>query len=153
MESQNWAFRCYVNEKNINEIKAWVDEKGKKASAKLRRNLEILSGLPKQEWHKPHPASFVDDHIYVIRFVDHNRSQWRIYGFHEDPKKVFVMTNTGREKDNTYEPSVEQSINNALSRMESARSDWEHRTCACIFPTDGATSGVEPSCGQGRLER
>jgi hypothetical protein len=77
----------------------------KKASARLERSLDQLRPLPKMDWSKPHPASNIGHHTYVIRFKDSSSQQLRIYGHFYDPHHCFVMTADGYEKDDEYYPS------------------------------------------------
>lgn len=87
-------------------VSEWVrtERLSVKARARLDRALDHLLPLPKQDWHKPNPASSLGDNGYVIRFTDESRKQWRIFGHFHDPHSSFVMTFTGSEKDDVYEP-------------------------------------------------
>ena len=76
----------------------------KKAAAKFDRTLDHLVQVDKTSWSRPH-ASPLGDHIYVIRFTDENRTQLRVFGHFEDLEHCFVMTLSGGEKDDQYEPS------------------------------------------------
>ena len=104
-----WTYRCYVDHRERDVIDAWLCGLSKKAKARLLRTLEHLSAKPKDLWERPH-ASPLGDHIYVIRFTDENRSQWRIYGEHHDDSECFVLCCFGSERNNRYEPPSEQCL-------------------------------------------
>jgi len=131
-----WQFRCYVDEKKHSDVREFIDSLPTKTKARLKRSLEILTGLDIQEWHKPNPASFINNHIYVIRFKDTNRQQWRIYGFHDKDKKTFVFTYYGTEKDGKYKPSVDECVSESTNRMEQCTNNWDARTEHCIPSAD-----------------
>ena len=76
----------------------------KKAAAKFDRTLDHLQQVDKPSWERPY-ASSLGDNIYVIRFTDENRRQLRVFGHFEDVEHCFVMTLTGGEKGNTYDPA------------------------------------------------
>ena len=147
-----WNYRCYVDDRGNNPVLTWLSALSKKAQANFKRNLEIIECLEIADWHKPSPTSYVNNHIYVIRFKDENRTQWRIYGHHNIEKKVFVLSFYGFEKGNRYEPSVEQCVNVGSNRMEQCIADWDTRTCSCL-----STSHKKPTtssdCEQVRLVR
>ena len=127
-----WEYRCYVDDRGNNVILNWLSGLSKKALAKFKRQLEILECLEIQDWHKPNPASLVKYHIYVIRFKDENRTQWRAYGHHDLPKKAFVLSFYGTEKDRKYDPTTKECIYKCTIRMEQCRTNWHGRTCACL---------------------
>lgn len=145
-----WEYKCYLDERGGNPVFDWLSTLSKKAQANLKRSLEILSCLEIKDWHKPNPASLTENHIYVIRFKDENRTQWRIYGHHNIAKKTFVLSFYGNEKGNKYDPPVKQCVTTSVLRMGHCNSNWDARTCPCIS-TSHATSSITSDCGQERL--
>lgn len=145
-----WDYFCYLDHRGNNVITDWLKGLSKKAQANLKRSLEILECLEIENWHKPNPASLTKNHIYVIRFKDENRKQWRIYGHHNVEKRAFVLSYYGFEKDNKYEPAVEQCVAECANRMEQCSANWDSRTCSCLSTTN--TPPNDPSnCGEKRL--
>ncbi|WP_197507059.1 hypothetical protein [Mitsuaria sp. 7] len=88
-------------------ISTWVEKSNfsPKSEARMDRAIDQLRQLPKTSWHKPHPASGIGDHIFVIRFTDVTNAQKRIFGHFNDSHECFVMTLDGYEKDDVYVPS------------------------------------------------
>jgi hypothetical protein len=89
-----WGYKCFKDQRNKVIIVDWVKkELSPKAWQYLKRSLENLAKRPISEWHKPNPSSKIStsNHIYVIRFKDENRTQWRIYGFHNHEKSMFSL--------------------------------------------------------------
>ena len=129
-------------------VSAWIvaDRLTKKAQARLDRALDQLLQLPKQDWHKPNPASALGNHAYVIRFTDESRKQWRIFGHFHDPHYCFVMTGTGFEKDDEYEP--ENYLELAKSNKTKCDEDFQGYTkpyknrCNTCPPRTDATSSL-----------
>ena len=125
-------------------VSAFVEGRdcSKKAEAKFDRTLDHLQQSDKTDWSRPH-ASPIGDHIYVIRFTDENRRQLRIFGHFEDVEHCFVMTLTGGEKDDKYEPS--NYDDQAKERRLVVASDFSSSTASyngrCAHP---ACSGKMP---------
>ena len=123
-----WKFDCFKDHRGESEVVDFLLSLSIKAKQNLKRALQILSVLPIQDWHKPQPSSKIKDanHIYVIRFNDENRTQWRIYGFHDVNRNVFVKTNYGTEKDGKYKPAVSKCAELSTERMRlCSGNDWE----------------------------
>jgi hypothetical protein len=129
-----WSFVCYRNEKKEVVVFKWISGLSVKAKNNALRQMEILLQQPQENWHKPLPASKIKgyNHIYVIRFNDENRTQWRIYGFHNQIKKVFVMTNYGTERDGKYKPTPAACADISKQCMEECNSNWDKYVCKCI---------------------
>lgn len=135
MQKDGWKYVCFKDHRDKAVVIDWITSKlSKKAWMNLKRALENLAQRPINDWHKPHPSSKISNsnHIYVIRFSDENRTQWRIYGFHKVSKCVFVMTNYGTERGNKYEPSAPDSRDKAEECMELCNSCWEQHVCNCL---------------------
>ena len=115
----------------------------KKALANLRRTLEHLASKPKDYWERPH-ASPIGDNIYVIRFAEENRSQWRIYGEHDDDRECFVLCCHGTERDRRYHPTADVCRHTANTRMAECRQHWDVRTCQCLSGANGVPTPVTP---------
>jgi len=133
-----WSFRCYVDEKGNNIIIEWLKNLSPKARQNLKRTLEHLAAKPRDAWSRPQ-ASPLRDHIYVIHFKDENRTQWRIYGEHDDEHKCFVLTNYGTERDGQYDPPSADCSDTAKRRMVDVRQSWDARTCSCLSATNTPT--------------
>ncbi|MDD2865543.1 MAG: hypothetical protein PHC99_12585 [Methylococcales bacterium] len=113
-----WKFDCFKDNRGESEVVDFIKSLSVKAKQNLKRALQILSVLPIQDWHKPNPSSNISNHIYVIRFKDENRTQWRIYGFHDVQRGFFMMTNYGTEKDGKYKPAVSKCAELSTERMQ-----------------------------------
>lgn len=111
-------------------ISKWIrrDRVSARAQASLERVLDQLRALPKQEWHKPNPASIIGNHTYVIRFRDTGAVQLRIFGHFYDGHAAFVMTSNGTERDNVYLP--ENYIELASSHKADCDEDFSGNTIA-----------------------
>lgn len=132
-----WDYRCYVDEKGNNIIIDWLRNLSPKARQNLKRTLEQLATKPRDAWSRPQ-ASPLGDHIYVIHFRDENRTQWRIYGEHDDGHKCFVLTNFGTERGGQYDPPSADCSATAKRRMVDVRKSWGVRTCSCLSASNGA---------------
>lgn len=143
-----WTFRCYVDARGANPVGDWLGTLSAKGRANLKRALEHLRQKHQVEWERPH-SSPLGNNIYVIRFKDENRTQWRIYGEHEPARSCFVFTNSGTERGGVYDPPSSTCCSIASKRMVECRNDWDGRTCGCVVSTaDGVTivKGVHRSC-------
>jgi|GEM_PF-4566472 len=126
-----WIYRCYRRSNGGNDIVPLLMKLTARGRANARRAMEHLQQKDAQWWERPH-ASHIrgENHIYMIRFRDENRTQWRILGFHEHAMSVFVLTNTATEKDGDYEPATYGSI--ASERRKECLADWDRRVCSCL---------------------
>lgn len=115
-------------------MRDWMGGLSKTAHANLKRTLEHLSQKPASEWVRPHSSS-LKNHIYVIRFHDENRTQWRIFGGMAVEHGTFVLTNHGTERGGRYDPKADVCINTATSRLDLCLADWNRRTCSCLDPS------------------
>lgn len=97
----------------------------KKAQAVFDRTLDHLEQQDKSSWSRPY-ASPLGNSIYVIRFKDENRSQFRIFGQFNDAQHCFVMTLTGYEKDGEYQPS--NYIQKSNTHRNSVQSEFFRET-------------------------
>lgn len=131
-----WTYRCYVDQKGNNIIIEWLKGLSAKARQNLKRTLEQLATKPRDAWGRPH-ASPTGDHIYVIHFKDENRTQWRIYGEHDDEHRCFVLTNYGTERGGVYKPSSADCSTTAKRHMVDVRKSWDVRTCSCLSTSNG----------------
>lgn len=106
-----WNFHEALN-KGKGVIALWIDTSrwSVKTRANFDRSIDHLKALPRTMWHKPHPASKVGNHIYVIRFKDVSAQQLRVFGHFFESHRAFVMTLHGYEKDNVYYPEKYQSM-------------------------------------------
>ena len=135
-----WKWRCFRDDQGTNVVIDWVTAKSKGGQARLKNALDQLSQLEKQHWHKPQPSSSIGNHIYVIRFSDENRTQWRIYGHHKDAIRTFVLTNYGTERGNKYDPPVERCLALGTERMDWCAKHWNSSTCSCL--STGSAPGL-----------
>ena len=131
----------------------FVKSLSKKAQANLDRTLDHLQVQPKIEWDRPH-ASPVGHNIYVIRFKDENRSQWRLFGHFHDPHTSFVVSLHGSERDGVYEPAdyVDQCSDNRTvcdQRFDARTRPGLGREClACAQRADTEHRPRLPSAGK-----
>lgn len=120
-----------MDNRGKNVIIEWLEGLSAKARQNLKRTLEQLATKQKIGWERP-SASPLGNHIYVIRFNDENRTQWRVYGEHDDERSCFVLTNFGTERGGKYSPPADECIQLARKRMADVRGDWDGRTCLCL---------------------
>ncbi|WP_419465627.1 type II toxin-antitoxin system RelE/ParE family toxin [Burkholderia diffusa] len=117
-------------------IDDWVKTLSKKARANFSRTRDHLRHQPPEQWDRPH-ASPLGNHIYVIRFRDENSTQHRAFGHFRSKNDAFVLTNSGIEKDNVYEPSTyRQSADDARGVCEQTGDD---RSRCCFGSSAGTT--------------
>jgi hypothetical protein len=144
MINGRWTFRCYVDHRGMNVVLDWLSKLSPKARQNLKRTLEQLATKPKTAWERPH-ASPLGNHIYVIRFNDENRTQWRVYGEHEDERGCFVLTNYGTERGGKYDPPPATCVATAMQHMADVRREWDGRSCLCLSTASGGLGGPRPS--------
>ena len=122
---------CRVDESGVDVIDSWGKiELTKKARARFERARDQLSRLPYAEWKKPLGAKVQGhDHIYVIRFHDETRKQWRVFGYADTARNGFVMTNTAFENDYKYIPGNAPNRASQHRLTVSAEPDRYSRLC------------------------
>jgi len=125
---------CRVDGRGRDVIDSWEKvELTKKARARFERARDQLSKLPYSEWKKPLGAKVQGyDHIYVIRFHDETRKQWRVFGYADTVRNSFVMTNTAFENDDKYIPGNAADRASQHRLAVSAEPDRYSRHC---YPT------------------
>lgn len=146
-----WNFHCLISDRGVDTIDKWRDGLSKTAKANLDRALEHLRVQKKTEWDRPH-ASSVGNHIYVIRFKDENRTQWRLFGHFYDEHNCFVATLGGTERDGVYFPS---GYKDSCAREKIAcDQDFARRTKPCLLGCDLCNPKQTPGTivGEGRGE-
>lgn len=97
---------CRIDERGSDVIDSWEkNELTITARARFERQRDQLRTRPYADWKKPLGAKVQGhDHIYVIRFHDETRKQWRVFGYADNARNGFVMTNTAFENDDKYIP-------------------------------------------------
>ena len=126
-----WTWFCFVDRRGKDVIDAWHAGLSVVARANFSRARDHLSQLRFELWSKPHPASSIGHHIYVIRFKDESSKQWRVFGHSVASRRAFVMSFIATEKDNVYIPS--DSAARAKKHQGIVASDFAKSTCPC-FP-------------------
>jgi hypothetical protein len=111
-------------------IDRWASTISKRGLANLDRTLEHLCVQEKTEWSRPH-ASPLKNSIYVIRFKDENRTQHRIFGHFHGSSNVFVLSQTGIEKDGNYSPTNYLAL--AESHKLTCDAQLFDRTTECFY--------------------
>lgn len=134
IKPKTWAWYCRMD-RGKDVIDEWHTGLSKKARANFERARDHLRAMPIEQWSKPHPASFIQDHhIYVIRFKDEASKQWRVFG-HADAKTFrFVMTLIATEKDDVYNPA--DAGKRAEKFRQRVESDFASHTCRCFVHAD-----------------
>lgn len=123
MIKRRWGFIGYIDRRGKREIADWIASLSPKARQNFKRTLEHLSMKEKNSWERPQ-SSPLGNNIYVIRFQDENRTQWRVYGEHDDDHGCFVLTNFGTERGGEYIPPSAKCVSTAKERMEEVRGSW-----------------------------
>lgn len=131
-----WNFHCLVSDRGVDATDKWKDGLSKTAQANLDRALEHLRFQKKTEWDRPH-ASPLGNHIYVIRFKDENRTQWRLFGHFYDEHDCFVATLGGTERDGIYFPAGYKD--NCAREKSVCDKDFGKRTKPCLLGCDLCT--------------
>lgn len=102
--ARRWHWYCRLD-RGKDAIDPWYKRLSVRAQARFDRARDQLAELPLKMWSKPMPASYVQqDHIYVIRFSDEARQQWRVFGHAVPERWQFVMSVIATERDNEYKP-------------------------------------------------
>lgn len=110
-----WGFRCYVDGRGEDVIRAWYDDSDKKVRNKFYSRLQFLSGLPRGEW-KGEPFRQLRgpySELGEVRF-QHLGVVYRPIGFHLPTE--FVLLFPATEKGDDFNPR--SAPDTALRRRE-----------------------------------
>lgn len=150
-------FHCQKDDRGAHHIKKWRADLSKTAKANLDRAMEHLKAQPLSNWERPN-ASPLGNNIYVIRFKDENRTQWRLYGHIHAEHDCFVASLGGTERGGKYLPANYQSVCEARKSACSGKFSELTEPCLlgceiCTPPTSEDQPGgpEEPTDQMGRL--
>ncbi len=110
-----WTFRCYVNPKGEDAVRAWYDAANAKVRGQFLSRLKTLAGLPMEEWHDNLHKHLHGCHppISEIRFKA-DKIQWRPLGFHSGQNEYTILMVA--RKTNIFDPK--SALKTAMSRRK-----------------------------------
>jgi Phage derived protein Gp49-like (DUF891) len=124
------AFRCYISEDGVDQIRLWFDGQADDVQAALLAVLEIMEATSRKRWaesyfkalekRKAADCEGLDELVLVIDGV-----HYRIFGFSGPGTDDFTMLLPLKKKE---DPTYKVSCPEAQKRKEEVLNDWG-RTC------------------------
>lgn len=95
----------FIDINGVNIIRAWLDDRGPKAKAKLNARLNALEGMSRAEWGKLNTEVLTGDKdgLVAVR-VSCQRVQYRMLGYDGPNRGEFTLLACGKESNNKYIP-------------------------------------------------
>jgi hypothetical protein len=95
----------YVDTNGINIVKAWLDQQGDRAKAKLNTRLNTLEQISRTEWGKLNTEVLKGDKDGLIAVrVLYEGIQYRLLGYDGPNRSEFTLLICGEERNNKYIP-------------------------------------------------
>jgi hypothetical protein len=117
-----WNFRCYVDGRGVDVIRAWYEISDKKVQGKFDSRIQTLAGKPRNEWIDPlfHQLNGKYTDIGEMKF-EVKRVAFRPLGFHHQGN--FVLLFPAKEVNGRFEPKT--APDTALTRRAEVLENME----------------------------